>query len=42
MYKTPVRPVLTYGSETWVLFKADERSLGLFEITVLRYIFGAV
>jgi hypothetical protein len=26
MYKTPVRPVLTYAPETWMLSKADERS----------------
>jgi hypothetical protein len=31
MYKTLVRPVLTYASETRVLSKADERSLRLFE-----------
>jgi hypothetical protein len=37
-----VRPVLIYASETWVLSKADERSLGLFERRVLRCIFGAV
>jgi hypothetical protein len=42
MYKTLVRPVLTYGSETRVLSRADERSLGLFERRVLRCIFGAV
>jgi hypothetical protein len=29
MYKTLVRPVLTYASETWVLSRADGRSLGL-------------
>jgi hypothetical protein len=37
-----VRPVLTYAAETWVLSKADERSLGLFERKVLRCIFGAM
>jgi hypothetical protein len=42
MYKTLVRPVLTYASETWVQSKADESSLGLFERTVLRCICGAV
>jgi hypothetical protein len=36
MYKTFVRPVLTHTSETWVLSKADERSLELFERRVLR------
>jgi hypothetical protein len=37
-----VRPVLTYASGTWVLSKADERSLGLFERRVHRCSFGAV
>jgi hypothetical protein len=37
-----VRPVFTYASETWVLFKVDGRSLGLFERRVLRCIFEAV
>jgi hypothetical protein len=34
--------VTSYASQTWVLSKADERSLGLFERRVFRYIFGAV
>jgi hypothetical protein len=42
MYRTLMRPVLRYASETWVLSKADERSLGLFERRILRCIFGAV
>jgi hypothetical protein len=37
-----VRPVVTYGSETWTLTKADERSLEIFERKILRCIFGAV
>ena len=31
LYKPLTRPVLTYGSETWVLSKSDEASLGVFE-----------
>jgi hypothetical protein len=42
VYKTLLRPVLTYAFESWVLSKADERSLGLFQRRVLRCIFGAV
>jgi hypothetical protein len=34
--------VVTYGSETWILTKAYERSLGIFERKILRCIFGAV
>jgi hypothetical protein len=41
MCKVPIRPVLTYASETWTLSKINERRLGLFERRVLRCIFGA-
>jgi hypothetical protein len=41
MYKVPVRPVLTYTSETWTPSKTDERLLNLFE-RILKCIFGAV
>ena len=34
------RPVLAYGSETWVLSKSDEARIGVFERKVLRAIFG--
>jgi hypothetical protein len=37
-----VRPVVTYGSETWTLTKADESSLGISERKNLRCIFGGV
>ena len=30
LYKTLIRPVLVYGSETWVLLKSDEAILGVF------------
>jgi len=40
LYKTLIRPVLAYGSETWVLSKPDEARLGVFERKVLRVIFG--
>ena len=35
-----IRPVLAYGSETWVLTKFDEAILGVFERKILRVIFG--
>ena len=41
MYKVLIRPVLTYASETWTLSETNERWLSLFEIKVLRSIFGA-
>ena len=35
-----IRPLLAYGSETWVLTKSDEAILGDFERKLLRAIFG--
>ena len=40
LYKTLIRPVPAYGSETWVLSKSDEVSLGVFERKIFRAIFG--
>jgi hypothetical protein len=42
IYTTPVRPVVTYGAETWSLTVADENALGSFERRRLRKIFGPV
>ena len=38
--KPLIRPVLTCGSETWVLSKSDEVVLGVFERKILRAVFG--
>ena len=40
LYKTLIRPVLIYGSETWILSKCDEAILEVFERKILRAIFG--
>jgi hypothetical protein len=42
LYKTIIRPVLTYGSETWAMTKLHENRLAIFERKVLRKIMGAV
>jgi hypothetical protein len=40
VYKTLMRPVVTYGAECWVLTKNDEIQLAVFERKFLRNIFG--
>jgi hypothetical protein len=40
MYKTMIRPVLTYSSETWTLTAEDINNLRIFERQILRKIFG--
>jgi hypothetical protein len=40
MYRTIIRPVVTYGSETWCITANDERSLRTWERKVLRKIYG--
>lgn len=42
IYKTLIRPVLMYGSETWTLKQSDEKLLGSFERKVLRCIYRGV
>jgi hypothetical protein len=40
MYKTLIRPVPAYGSETWVISKSDKAILGVFERKILRAVFS--
>jgi len=42
LYKTLIRPVLTYGAETWVLSKQHEHSFSIFECKILQRIYGPV
>jgi hypothetical protein len=40
LYKTVIRPVVMYASETWVLKEAMAQKLKTFERKILRKIFG--
>jgi hypothetical protein len=42
MYKTMIKPVIKYSSETWTLTAKDENNLGIFERQILRKISGPV
>jgi len=42
IYKTVIRPVLVYSSETWTLTAKDENNKRIFERGILRKIFGPV
>jgi hypothetical protein len=42
IYRTLVRPVVTYGSETWTLKARDEKALRCFERKILQRIFRLV
>lgn len=42
VYKTVIRPVVTYGSEVWTLKQTDQNVLGVWERKVLRRILGGI
>jgi len=42
IYCTLVRPVVTYGSESWTLTMEEERALSVFERKILRKVYGTV
>jgi hypothetical protein len=42
MYKTVIRPIVTYACETWILTRKDELTIITWERMVLRRIFGPI
>ena len=42
IYRMLVRPVVTYGSESWTLTMEEETALAVFERKILRKIYGPV
>jgi len=42
LYTTLIRPIVTYGVETWAFQKTDKSRLLVFERKILRRIFGHV
>lgn len=42
MYITLIRPVITYGAETWPLMNSDGKKLAMLERKILQKIFGPV
>jgi hypothetical protein len=42
IYKSSIRPVVTYGCEAWTLTDRDEQHLRIFKRRILRKIFGPV
>ena len=42
IYKSLIRPVLTYGAESWTLTGKDAAKLRAFERKIIRRIYGGV
>jgi hypothetical protein len=42
LYKSPIRPIVAYGAETWTVKKKGEQALLIFEKKIFRSIYGMV
>ena len=40
LYKTLIRPVVSYGAEAWTLTKKEERAVLIFERKMFRLVYG--
>jgi hypothetical protein len=40
LHKILIKPIVIYGSECWTISQSDEQKLDVFEVKILRRIYG--